>query len=72
MLTSHALQPVSELTLEIVYNEAIIPHSVRGPFLGAGNVRRQPLELSLSFGGYHERGRLLKHTIQIFMQAIKQ
>lgn len=63
MFASHALQPISELTLKIVYDEAIIPHSVRRPFLGASYVGWQPLELSLPFGGYCEGRRFLKHTV---------
>ena len=72
MMARHALQSVSELALEIVHNEAIIPHPVHCPFLGAGNVRRQPLELSLPLGGYRERGGVLEYPIEILMQIIKQ
>jgi len=72
MMASHALQSVSELALEIVHNKAIIPHPVHCPFLGASNVRRQPLELGLPLGGYHGGGGVLEYSIQIFMQIIKQ
>jgi hypothetical protein len=41
------LQSIPELTLEEVDNEAVVSHPINLPFLIAGNLLWQPLQLSL-------------------------
>ena len=44
-MTSQALQPVPELSLEKVYDEAIVPHAIDLPLLLARDLLRKLLEL---------------------------
>jgi hypothetical protein len=70
-VAGHALQSISELALEKVNDDAIIPHAIDLPFLLACNLLWKFLEL-LFPSARHFILRLVEYTVQVLVQPIKQ
>lgn len=69
-VTGHTLKSISELSLEKIDDDAIIPHAIDLPFLFACNLLWKLLELLLP-SGRHFILRLVEYTIQVLVQPIK-
>lgn len=67
MLTCQALQPISELSLEVVNNKAVVPRAIYVPFLSAGDGLREHFKLGFSLRRHSKWRRLLEHTVQILV-----
>jgi hypothetical protein len=60
--TGLALQPISELALEKVNDDAIVPHAIDLPFLLACNLLGKLLQLLFPIGRHLMR-RLIEYTV---------
>lgn len=67
MIACETLKSISELALEVVYYDAVIPHSIGFPFLGTGDLRRQSFKFSFSLGSHVGRRGFLKNSVEILM-----
>jgi hypothetical protein len=70
-VTGQALKPTSELSLEKVDDDAIIPYEIDLPFFLACDLLWESLE-DLFSRGRHFVLRLVEHTVQVLVQPIKQ
>jgi hypothetical protein len=70
-MARHTLQPISELTLEKINDDTVIPHPPYPPLLLACNLLWQLLQLRLVFGRRHPWW-LVEDPVKIFVDPIKQ
>jgi hypothetical protein len=70
LVTRQTLQTAPKLTLEVVYDDAIVLHPPCTPFLLACKLHRHPLERCLLLGVMFYR-RLSYDSIQVFVNTIK-
>ena len=70
-MARQTLQPIAELSLEIVDNEAVVPPAIDLPLLLAGDLLRQLLQFRFTLGR-HLIDRLVQDAVEVLVKPIQQ